>query len=170
MDCLICGEDAGEQHFCRKCYYKYKDHDTILQLQNCTTAKVIEKYVEGTIYISQDGHKTRSRQEVMIDDFFFTHNIRHVYEKELMIDKDRYGIDHITPDFYLPDKGIYLEHLGFQNNTQYQKENAFKKKIYEDMHKTVIYTYPDDLNNIGSRFEYILTYYQKGSANFFRES
>lgn len=167
MSCFICGADSGNKHLCLDCYNKHKGHDVLLKLEAGRKVSVQDKYYEGARILSADGHNVRSDGERAIDNYFFYHNIPHAYEKPLYLDKSKYGVEAIIPDFYLPREDTYVEFLGYSGE-QYVKENEFKRKIYTDLGATVLYIYRDDKDVLDAKLDYYLSHIEHGKLNYIR--
>lgn len=164
--CLICKSDSNGYHFCRDCYYKYKNKNLILQIKNCTETKVLESDYESKIKC-EDGHPVKSQQEALIDNYLFSHNIRHVYEKEIHIDNNPEHSLH--PDFYLPDLNVYIEHFGMTGNKKYEEMKKYKLPLYKKAKITLICTTNKDINNLSANLERKLKFFKKGEINYLDE-
>tara|TARA_B100000683_G_C12371414_1_gene507335 strand:- start:80 stop:946 length:867 start_codon:yes stop_codon:yes gene_type:complete len=75
-------------------------------------------------YRTQDGHRVRSKAEVMIDDYLYLKNIAHAYERRLPIDED------VLCDFFIPEGRVYIEFWGLEENEKYQARKKKKLEIY----------------------------------------
>jgi hypothetical protein len=74
---------------------------------------------------TQDGHRVRSRAEVLIDNWLYMQGIVHAYERRLPIEEECYC------DFYLPGgKGVYIEFWGRESDPKYRERKAAKQAIY----------------------------------------
>lgn len=161
--CIICGNDSKNHTFCSKCYYKYKNKIITLKITHCSEMEIIENSYESP-YTCEDGHIVKSQQEVLIDNYLFQHNIRHVYEKSFPIDNNK---DHdLHPDFYLPDLDIYIEHFGIKNNPKYEETKEYKIPFYQKARITLICTNSDDIPNISANLERKLKFFEKGKINW----
>ncbi len=160
--CLICDEDSNGQHFCKKCYYKYRNKSLLVQITKCKEFKLRDESYEG-IFTCTDGHVVKSKSEREIDNFFYNHNIRHIYEKKIIIE----GVE-LHPDFYLPDQDVYLEHWGYdEENEEYTKTKNYKIDLYEKEGITVICTHEKtDTKELESNLEHKLRHFEKGKVNF----
>ncbi len=169
LNCFICGSKSksNNKHLCLDCYKKYKDHTVILKLEGGKKVTVEEKYYEGARILTADGHNVRSDGERAIDNFFYHRMIPHSYEKPIYLDKNKYKVESITPDFYLPRQNAYVEFLGY-SGPQYVKENEFKRKIYIELGLTVIYLYRDDKDTLDAKLDYYLKNIQPGKLNHIR--
>lgn len=92
---------------------------------------------------AEDGHKVRSTHEMVIDNYFFNHNIRHVYEK-LVFSKNT--CDKCTCDWYLPDYDVYVEYWGLDSK-KYNEEKIYKLNIYKENGLNFLQIEKDDLIN-----------------------
>ena len=73
---------------------------------------------------TMDGHMVRSRAEVLIDNYLYNAGLVHAYERKLPVEEDVYS------DFYLPDKRIYIEYWGLENEPKYAARKETKQAIY----------------------------------------
>ena len=143
--CLICNTETNGNHFCRDCYNKYKNKELVLSILGCKTVKPLkEGYINN--YRCTDGHWVKSKAEREIDNYLFTPNIPHIYEKPIPIGKNKEDIIH--PDFCLPNylgqgKDVYIEHWGY-NDADYLQKEQFKLEQYTKLHLTVVCTYENE--------------------------
>lgn len=80
-----------------------------------------------TKYLCRDGHKVRSRAEVIIDNWLDYNGVRHSYEKQVFSSS---GKPIALCDWYLPEGDVYLEFWGL-NETKYLKRKQDKINAYE---------------------------------------
>lgn len=141
--CITCGRQTDGLLFCSSCYYKYKDKDLLFKITNCTNIELLDADYEGR-YTCKDGHIVKSKSERDIDNYLFENRIRHAYEKELPYgasDKEILHPDFCLPDYLGPNKHVYIEHWGYnENNIQYTKTKKFKMPIYKKLCKEKIMT------------------------------
>jgi len=71
-----------------------------------------------------DGHFVRSRAEMLIDNWLYTAEIVHAYERRLPIEEEVYC------DFYLPAGKVYIEFWGMESDLKYRERKEAKKAIY----------------------------------------
>lgn len=92
----------------------------------------------------------RSTKEVDIANLLRRLGIRYEYEKELILDGERF-----VPDFYLSDHDIYLEYYGLMNWKAYAKRTEYKFKRYTENKVRCIHLFSSSLININRilRFE-----------------
>ncbi len=99
----------------------------------------------ATKYTCEDGHIVRSRGELVIDNYFSSRQIAHVYEKSIQI---RGGT--IKYDWYLPELETYVEYWGYGGKAYMERKkekirlyrrNGLKLLSIEDKHLEDIYTY-----------------------------
>ena len=82
--------------------------------------------------------RVRSYAERRLVKFFDRHQIKFVYEKELVLE----GIT-LHPDFYLPAYGVYVEFWGMVGfSKKYEKIMVLKKELYRRHGIPVISVYP----------------------------
>jgi DNA helicase-4 len=74
-----------------------------------------EDYIRTVEIRSLNGERVKSIEECEIANFLFMNQVRYEYEKEYIYSTSE---DHrrYTPDFYLPDYGIWIEHIDVDRN------------------------------------------------------
>ena len=169
IKCLICGEPSNGMHFCKKCYYKYRNKVLILKINKCIESEILDDSYES-INTCNDGHKVKSKSEVLIDNYLFERKIPHAYEQELPIS----ATESIYPDFCLPgeteEDNIYIEHWGYdETNKKYTESKNYKIEIYKKIGVTVICTTEKDMKNVKGALDKKLKFYKKGKVNFIDE-
>lgn len=110
------------------------------------------------MYTTNDGHKVRSRAEVIVDNLLFRLKIKHEYEKKITINKKN-----LVPDWYLPDTDQYIEFWGMENQKNYSDRQREKLKLYTEMGLTCLSLNDDDLKDSGELSERIANFI--GNAN-----
>lgn len=95
---------------------------------------------------TSDGHYVRSRAELLIDNFFYNHGIVHAYEKKLNIDENMYC------DFYLPEKKIYVEYWGLDDQ-EYLEKKKRKLELYSKYKFTLVELEDDDIENLDEKLQ-----------------
>lgn len=83
-----------------------------------------DRYSVGA-YCSQDGHRVRSRAELVIDDWLYQHRIVHAYERMLPVEEA------IVCDFWLPESRVYIEYWGMEQDPEYAARKREKKSVYQ---------------------------------------
>ena len=94
----------------------------------------------------------KSNEELVIANYLFINGINYEYEKPYEIDTSTMDKRPYTPDFYLSDYGIYLEHYGINREgyaPQYNKEKSdeyvcsmdWKRQIHAENQTTCIETF-----------------------------
>lgn len=136
LTCIICGENSNGKHFCLKCYKKFANKVLYIQVKKCKEFTKLDSEYESEL-ICEDGHMVKSPYEKIIDNWLYSENIKHAYEKKIYLTETEY----ITPDFYIPEyngkKDIYVEFWGYgEENIQYQKRKEYKTNIYPELAKT----------------------------------
>jgi len=112
------------------------------------------KYRETWVpkYRTNDGHKVRSKGERSIDNWFYSKQIVHEYEKEVTNSKGKWAL----PDFYLPyDKegkflgdlpgGIYVEFWGVEEKEDYTERMKEKQDFYKNEKFELVNIGPEDI-------------------------
>ena len=72
-----------------------------------------------------DGHFTRSKAEMLIDNWLYMFEIVHAYERKLPIEENVYC------DFYIPAGKVYIEYWGYENDEKYLERKKKKQEIYK---------------------------------------
>lgn len=167
LTCIICGEPSNGKHFCKSCYYKFKDKVLYLQIKKCSEFVKLDAEYESD-FVCDDGHLVKSPYEKIIDNWLYKEDITHAYEIKIDVDKD----NDITPDFYIPEyngiKNIYIEFWGYdETNIKYQRTKEYKMKIYPDLVKrdgiTVIYLNKKEVEN--DTYKKKIKYAEQGKIN-----
>ena len=163
--CILCGnETINGYHLCKICFNKYQGKEVILRITKCKTSEILED-----VYFAdnscEDGHIVKSSEEQQIDNYFYNHNIQHIYEKALPI-KDQ---KQLHPDWFLPEKNIYIEHFGIIGSKNYENIVNYKMPIYKELGITLICTYSEDIKNLSEILENKLTNYEEGKINFYKK-
>ncbi len=117
------------------------------------------KYEKSYKNRSLDGKTLRSKEEVEIANFLFLQGVNYEYEKLYPIKEEDgdYSYGAYSPDFYLPDYEIWIEHfgidrhgnvssrfngkLGITANERYHSGILWKRKIHEKYNTKLIETY-----------------------------
>lgn len=103
-----------------------KEENIIEKLSNSESDKTDEfrlKY--PATYRTVDGHRVRSRAEVIIDDYLYHNGITHAYERRLPLEDED-----VLSDFYIPGGNVFIEFWGIEENKQYQERKKKKLEVY----------------------------------------
>lgn len=102
-----------------------------LKLQNKTYIHLPHKMVdrELPVYKCDDGHKVRSKDEMIIDNWLYQNNIKHIYE-EIVYNKNNPS-EMFTSDWYLPNVDLYIEYWGVENSKRYDSQKEWKRPRYK---------------------------------------
>ncbi len=79
-------------------------------------------------YRCDDGHYVRSKNEQLVDNWLYHHNICHAYE---VLVKDRKNNVEYISDFYLPQLDTYMEIWGFET-PEYLSRKKAKTAAYKN--------------------------------------
>lgn len=159
LTCIICGEPSNGKHFCRSCYFKYKDRSIDIRISNCNSTQILDEFGSKTKR-AKDGRYVRSLSEKIIIDYFFDNYIRVVYEKTIPYKNEKGENKELHPDFYLTDYDLYIEFNGLTNK-EYLKMKNYANKIYEDKGLKVEILESNDINEIDATMEKLLSKYPK---------
>lgn len=145
LTCIICGEPSNRKHFCIDCWNQYKDRSIDIRLNHLKFDSILDDY--GNLkYKCEDGRHVRSIQEQTIANMLWSLEIQYVYEETVNYFTEEDKMKSIHPDFYLPKYKLYIEHIGFTNK-KHDKITEYKRKIYEEQGKKVIFTTPENLTD-----------------------
>ena len=89
-----------------------------------------------------DGHFTRSKAEMLIDNWLYMFEVVHAYERKLPIEEDVYS------DFYIPTGKVYIEYWGYDNDTKYLHRKRIKQGIYKKYGFNLIELEDKDVQNL----------------------
>ena len=95
-------------------------------------------------YRCEDGHYVRPISETIIDNWLFSHNIVHGYEKKI-------PGEFMTCDFFVRDKNnneVYLEFWGLENNKVYLDRKREKQNIYKNLKLNLIDISNENIQNL----------------------
>ncbi len=144
LTCIICGKPSNGKHFCRDCYYRFRNKEILLRVSKCELpcGDPLDESYEG-VFECDDGHIVKSMAEQAIDNYLCEHAIFHGYELPLDVGTEK----PLRPDFCLKNyleegKNVYLEYFGLKGQPKYDEETAYKIDLYRKNHITVICMYP----------------------------
>lgn len=89
-----------------------------------------------------DGHKVRSKSEIIIDNWLYMAEIVHAYERKLPVEEELYC------DFYLPVGKVYIEYWGYENNEKYLARKKIKQEVYQKYDFNLIELDESDIQNL----------------------
>ena len=93
-------------------------------------------------YRTNDGHYVRSRGELVIDNWLYSHHIAHAYERKLPVEENAIS------DFYLPKGPVYIEVWGMEEVAAYARRKRDKLEIYRRYKFPLIELTDADLYNL----------------------
>ncbi|NKI28484.1 hypothetical protein HCG49_18195 [Arenibacter sp. 6A1] len=94
--------------------------------------------------ISCDGHRVRSKSELIIDLWLVSQGIKHDYEKKIFHN----GELMVVSDFYLPKYDCYIEYWGLEGDQLYEQRKREKMEFYKSKNLRLISLYNEDLKNL----------------------
>ncbi|MBD3255884.1 MAG: helicase IV [Candidatus Lokiarchaeota archaeon] len=109
--------------------------------------KKAQKIERPTSYLCLDGHKVKSKGELIIDDLLFNLGIPHKYEETIQINGNS-----VKYDWYLPSCEVYIEYWGYYGK-DYLKRKEEKKKLYRKAKLNLISVEDIMLENIHYNFK-----------------
>ena len=141
---------------------KYKDDGELYKDLKVSDFKTLKDRL-GKLSANKNKHETlknefvKSNEELVIANYLFTNGINYEYEKPYAIETSTIDKRQYTPDFYLPDYNIYIEHYGIDrdgNAPQYDKEASdeyvrsmcWKRQIHNENQTKCIETFSYEFN------------------------
>lgn len=89
-------------------------------------------------HVTLAGEVVQSKPELRIANFLFKRGIPYVYEAKL---------EGATPDFYLPEHNLIIEHWGL-TRTKYREKREMKKRLYLSRGYRLVETEKKDVPNL----------------------
>ena len=112
--------------------YEYERNTDFETLQSKYIIKEEHRYKADNR--TMQGEFVKSREELIIANYLFLHGIKYEYEKVYPYKSEDSYRKIYTPDFYLSDYDIYLEHFGIgRNGKNSLMSNIENKKYLEDI-------------------------------------
>lgn len=93
-------------------------------------------------YTTNDGHRVRSRAEVIIDNLLHDLGISHEYEKPLTLAGTR-----LWPDWFLPSQNAIIEFWGLEDQPAYVQKQVAKLKLYAEHNLPCLSLNDEDLSD-----------------------
>lgn len=143
----------------RKKLFDYLNYHQYLFKTNFdfNSRKEYENYKRLHPYITLKGETVKSGEEVLIANFLYINGIDYLYERKYIVDTTNKEFSQYFPDFYLTQKGIWLEHFAIDKNNNvppfftghsgksakdiYLEGIAWKRKIHKANKTILIETY-----------------------------
>jgi len=144
QDCGIWKE--GDKPLCYECFLKEKK---LSQKQAKDYKKTEEEQEEDNFrnkfpatYITEDGHRVRSKAEQIIDNWLYHKGIVHAYERKVPIEEEVYC------DFFIPlGQKVWIEFWGSAEE-KYLKRKELKKNFYQKYKKNLIELNDKDIEKL----------------------
>lgn len=157
LTCIICGKPSNGKHFCKDCYFKYKEGSVDLRITHCKETKIIDNYGNKSKK-ADNGLYVRSLQEKIIADELYRRNIRFAYEQTVVCKDFNGKIVELHPDFVLPDYNLVIEHWGYADsgNPDYIKTKKYKEPLYIQKGYKLAGTTSKDLDDVHAAIERII--------------
>lgn len=118
-----------------------KSNQTSQQQTNTFTSDNFRDKFPAT-FTTKDGHKVRSRAEVIIDNALYDYKLAHAYERRLPIEEDLYS------DFFIPTENVYIEFWGMEGDPKYAERKRIKLEIYKKYDFKLIELNDSDITNL----------------------
>ena len=111
-----------------------------------------DKFPPGD-FCATDGHRVRSKAELLIDNFLYTNGIIHAYERKLPVEEVVYC------DFYLPTGRVYIEYWGL-NDPGYEASKQRKLEVYRRYNLNLIELTDKEVSNLDDHLPRLLLEYE----------
>lgn len=102
--------------------------------------------------LAKDGHLCDSREEAMVDDFLFTHNMPHSIQPLYPRHPELNIKGYIRADFLLEKDSVFVEYAGLINRKFYAKKLELKQQLATAVGIKLFIVYPSDLSNLEKAF------------------
>ncbi len=112
------------------------------QAQNASADEVEFRDKFQPKHRATDGHRVRSKGELLIDNWLYLSEVLHAYERKLPIEEDVYS------DFYIPGGKVYIEYWGYDDDSKYLSRKEKKRGIYKKYHFNLIELTDKELKNL----------------------
>ena len=136
---------------------KYKNDGEIFRELKSLNFQTLKDRLEK-LSANKNNHETlkneyvKSNEELVIANYLFTNGINYEYEKPYEFETSTIDKRQYTPDFYLPDYDLYIEHYGINRDgcaPQYEKEASdeyvrsmhWKRQTHNENHTKCIETF-----------------------------
>ncbi|UCE36366.1 MAG: hypothetical protein JSW00_12650 [Thermoplasmata archaeon] len=147
--CNNCGiwfkKEKSEHTFCYDCWLKGQITQKAISAKGppgkypMAQKEFRERF--PTLIVTEDGHRVRSRGELIIDNWLYHQSIVHAYERRVPIEEELYC------DFFIPMGQCYIEYWGLEEDA-YKERKKVKKDLYSRHSKKLIELYDKDINKI----------------------
>ena len=124
--------------------------DPVENVLDFTKKEEYEDYLKKIQIRTLRGEKVKSLAELEIANFFYINGVNYEYEKEYIADTSSETRRKYTPDFYLPDYKIWIEHIGINRDCEtapeidrwdYLDSWYWKRKIHKENSTELLETY-----------------------------
>lgn len=95
-------------------------------------------------YRCEDGHYVRSKNEVIVDNWLYSHGVCHAYEKAVF---DSGTGETLCSDFFVPAQDLYIEIWGMTSQ-EYESRRERKIELYRRLGCRLLEIDGDDVRNI----------------------
>lgn len=118
--------------------------DPVVEIKSTTTLSETSEFRDKfpAKHRATDGHFTRSKAEMLIDNWLYMFEIVHAYERKLPIEEDVYSA------FYIPTGKVYIEYWGYENDSKYLHRKRIKQGIYKKYGFNLIELEDKDVQNL----------------------
>ena len=140
---------------------RYKDIGELYsELQENTQEKKYKTLKKGLKKLSDtgtriqtiEGEYVKSYEELVIANYLFLNGVSYEYERKYEHDTKKFGKKQYSPDFYLPDYGLYWEHYALNSEgktpqfepeaaQEYERSLYWKRQLHQENGTTCLETY-----------------------------
>ena len=174
LRCARCGgKDINNSNhpLCKQCYQKWMDYhkqNNAVAKPATAVANAEEKPAAAaavasvvassgdfrskfqTPYRANAGYFVRSKAEMLIGNYLYAAGIVHSYERKLPVEEDFYC------DFYLPEKKVYIEYWGWEDDPEYLKRKEKKLAVYQKHDLKLIQLHEKEVQNLDDHLPRLL--------------
>ena len=97
-----------------------------------------------------DGHWVRSKAEALIDNWLYMNGLVHAYERKLPVQEEAFC------DFYLPQRKVYIEYWGLEENPKYAARKQAKIAVYKKYKMALIELGEKEVENLDDHLPRLL--------------
>lgn len=114
--------------------------DALFKANSSIVTKEPQRGADVGEYVAEDGHRVRSKSELLIDNWLYNHGELHAYEKRVQLRSN-----YMCCDFFLPEDEIYIEFWGLVGNGDYDRRREQKLRAYQDAGIKLVELFPTDV-------------------------
>ena len=108
------------------------------------------RFADGAKFRATDGHWVRSKAEALIDNWLYMNGLVHAYERKLPVQEEAFC------DFYLPQRKVYIEYWGLEENPKYAARKQAKIAVYKKYKMALIELGEKEVENLDDHLPRLL--------------